>query len=181
MVPRKSCGHPSCNTMILPTCIHNMTDTTLTSSKVTSTGLTELYILILHPSPLNGYSSELSRHRSTRCIATRPQRRRTSPLRSTAASMEWACRLYLRRLILRAFHHSLRSLVTSGSMERKRILVSLWFKTKRIILLGVIALEIFSKPVNFLSKNLLIIKFLESLGANPMEFNTSTIVCSDKV
>ena len=41
MVSRKNCGHPSCITMTLPTCIHNMTDTTPTSSKVTSTGLTE--------------------------------------------------------------------------------------------------------------------------------------------
>ena len=41
MIPRKSCGHPSCNTITLPTCIHNMTDTTPTSSKVISTGLTE--------------------------------------------------------------------------------------------------------------------------------------------
>ena len=39
-----------------------------------------------------------------------------------------------------------------------------------------IAEGIFSKPVNFLNKNLLIIKFLELLEANPMEINISTSV-----
>ena len=41
MIPRKSCDHPSCTTMTLPTCIHNMTSTAPLSSKVTPTDLTE--------------------------------------------------------------------------------------------------------------------------------------------
>ena len=41
IIPRKSCDHPSCNTMELPTCITNLTETATTPSKVTSTGLTE--------------------------------------------------------------------------------------------------------------------------------------------